>query len=119
MLEKARVYIAGPMTGGTGMNFSMKKIHEAIEAHFTLIEAGYAPHCPHLTVFCEFMQPNRITYEQWLELDECYIKDSDYVLRIPGKSPGADRECEYARSLGIPIIKGLKSFLSLFRPRRP
>ena len=106
-----RVYIAGPMTNGTGNSFSMTKIHDAIEAYFQLIEAGFAPHCPHLTVFAEFMTPHRISYEQWLELDEAYIEDCDIVLRIPGPSKGADQECGYARSLGKPIYYSLDSLL--------
>jgi len=114
MVSKPRVYIAGPMTNGSGRNFNMKKVHEALEAHFRLIEMGFVPHCPHLTIFCEFMAPDRITYEQWLELDKSYIEDADFVLRIPGESSGADRECQYACSLNIPIIKDLEKFLEKF-----
>jgi hypothetical protein len=103
------------MTCGTGRNFNMEKIHEAIEAHFTLIELGFVPHCPHLTVFCELMQPNRISYDQWLKLDMNYIDDSDLVLRIPGSPSGADRECEYARSKGKRVIEGLDTFLDYLK----
>lgn len=113
--RKLRVYIAGPMTGGTGHSFNMKKINEAIQAYFTLITLGYVPHCPHLTVFCEFMQPDRISYEQWLTLDRNYIEDSDVVLRIEGISPGSDRECDYAKSRGIPVVYGLGNFLVQYK----
>lgn len=111
MKRRLRVYIAGPMTCGTAGSFNMEKIHEAIEAHFTLIELGFVPHCPQLTVFCELMQPHRISYEQWLKLDMNYIADSDVVLRIPGLSPGAERECEYAEALCKPVVVGLDNFL--------
>ena len=111
MKRPLRVYIAGPMTGGTAGNFNMEKIHEAIEAHFTLIELGFVPHCPQLTVFCELMQPNRISYEQWLDLDINYINDCDIVLRIPGLSPGAERECKYARSRGKTVVDSLAGVL--------
>jgi hypothetical protein len=110
--RKLRVYIAGPMTGGTKGFFNMKKIHEAIEVYFQLIRLGYVPHCPHLTVFCEFMKPNQVSYEQWLELDKNYIDDSDVVLRIPGTSPGADRECTYARGKGMSVYDGIHALLS-------
>ncbi len=80
----------------------------------TTIEEGFVPHCPHLTVFCEFMEPDRIPYEKWLELDKNYIDNSDAVLRIPGHSPGADRECEYALSKGIPVFQGINQFFSGF-----
>jgi len=114
MKRRMRVYIAGPMTGGTKGFFNMTKIHEAIEAYVILIDHGFVPHCPHLTVFCEFMKPDLITYEQWLELDREYIDDSDTVLRIPGNSPGADRECKYAIEKGIPVVVGLDEFLSRY-----
>ena len=106
-----RVYIAAPMTNGTGRYFDIAKIHEAIEAYFVLVEAGFAPHCPQLTVFAEFMQPDRITYEQWLALDKAYIEDSDLILRITGPSTGADRECQYALHLGKPIYYSVTDLL--------
>ncbi len=114
--RKMRVYIAGPMTGGSRGFFNMKKIHEAIEAYFTLIEWGFVPHCPHLTVFCEFMKPDKVSYEEWLELDRSYIDDCDVVLRIEGHSPGADKECAYARSQGKPTIMGLSKFAFIYKP---
>lgn len=107
-MRRTTVYIAGPMTNGTGGNFNMAKIHEAIEMFFRLIELGYAPHCPHLTVFCEFMQPHRILYQGWLELDMTYVEMSDVVMRIPGESKGADREVAFAVSKGIPVVHSLE-----------
>lgn len=108
MMRKTTVYIAGPMTNGSGNSFNMAKIHEAIEMFFRLIELGYAPHCPHLTVFCEFMQPHRILYQGWLELDMTYVEMSDVVMRIPGDSKGADREVAFAVSKGIPVVHSLE-----------
>jgi hypothetical protein len=99
------------MTNGTAGSFNMERIHKAIEAYFDLIEQDFVPYCPQLSVFCEFMQPNRIPYEQWLELDMGYIDDSDVVLRIPGPSPGADRECKYAHSKGKPVVNNLAGVL--------
>jgi hypothetical protein len=91
------------MTGGNGANFNMGKINEAVDAYLKLIDLGFSPFCPQLSVFCELLQPGRISYEKWLEYDFDIIKSSDAVLRIPGVSPGADRECEYARSIGVPV----------------
>jgi hypothetical protein len=110
-MTRPTVYIAGPMTNGTGRAFNMEKINEAIEAFFCLIELGYAPHCPHLTVFCEFMQPHRIPYEGWLDLDMTYVRHSDAVLRIPGDSKGADREVAYARTLGKPVFTSIQELV--------
>lgn len=113
--RRLRVYIAGPMTNGTKDHFNMSKINEAIEANFTLIEHGFVPHCPHLTVFCELMHPHRISYAQWLELDKNYIDDCDVVLRIPGPSKGADKECAYAKYIACPVVSGLDNFLNTYK----
>ena len=107
-MRRTTVYVAGPMTNGTGSSFNMEKIHEAIETFFKLIELGYAPHCPHLTVFCAFMDPHRISYETWLDLDMTYVELSDVVFRIPGESKGADREVAYAVSRGVPVVHSLE-----------
>lgn len=109
MSKPLRVYIAGPMTNG-GQGYNMKRIHEAIEAYLILIEKGFVPHCPQLTVFCDLLFPNRLSHNEWLSLDEKYINNSDVVLRLSGDSAGADHECEYARSKGIPIVHGLDTF---------
>lgn len=42
--------------------------------------------------------------EEWLHLDAEYIKRADAVYRISGESPGADRECEFAEGIGIPVF---------------
>lgn len=115
MARRTRVYIAGPMTNGTKDHFNMVKIHEAIEAYFCLIEHRFVPHCPHLTVFCELMHPHRILYEHWLQLDKSYIDDADVVLRIPGPSEGADRECAYAEETDKPVVTGLGNFLMKYK----
>lgn len=107
-MRRTTIYVAGPMTNGTGGSFNMEKIHEAIEMFFRLIELGYAPHCPHLTVFCEFMDPHRIPYETWLDLDMTYVELSDVVFRIPGESKGADREVAFARHKGVPVVHSLE-----------
>jgi hypothetical protein len=113
-----RVYIAGPMTNG-GTGYAMPKVKEGIEAYLCLIEHGFVPHCPQLTMFCDFLQPGRIPYAKWLELDHNYISDCDVVLRIPGPSKGADSECEFAKELYIPVIEGLGNFLCKYKTPYP
>lgn len=112
MTKSLRVYIAGPMTNG-GQGYDMKRIHEAVDTYFTLIVLGYTPHCPQLTVFCDFMCPNRLSHDEWLELDERYIDNSDVVLRLPGESVGADRECAYAKANGIPVVRSVAAIVDM------
>jgi hypothetical protein len=100
--------------GGTG--YSMAKVKEAIDVHLQLINLGFVPHCPQLTMFCDFLHPGRVSYEQWMELDRSYIDDCDVVLRISGPSTGADVECVYAEARGIPVVEGVANFLFAYIP---
>lgn len=105
-----RVYIAGPMTNGQGNGYLMDSIHKAIRVYMELVRGGHVPICPQLSVFCEFLCPGVVPYEKWLELDFAHIRDCECVLRIPGASVGADKECAYAMSLGKPVFEGLNTF---------
>jgi len=91
-----RVYVSGPyssdVTAGTRV---------AMEAAHILMDMGHAPFCPHLSHFLD-MQRHR-PYEDWLKLDLAWVDVCDAVLRLPGKSSGADRECARAEKLGIPV----------------
>lgn len=99
--HRPRVYLAGPYSRGVpGRN-----VQEAIYAAGYLIRLGYAPLVPHLSHYIhdQFPQP----YEVWLEICLAWIPCSEAVYRLPGESPGADRECELAASLGIPVVYSL------------
>lgn len=93
----------------------MKKINEAIRVYLILIQGGFVPHCPQLTVFADFLSPGMIDYEQWLELDRCYIDDADVVLRLEGASVGADRETAYAKSVGKPVVHSVGSLFLKYK----
>jgi hypothetical protein len=41
---------------------------------------------------------------EWLELDIAWLEKCDIVLRIPGKSEGADEEVRQANLLGITVV---------------
>jgi pentatricopeptide repeat protein len=92
------------MTNGSKDHFNLGKIHEAFEVFCQLVEKGYAPHCPQLSVYLELMFPHRLLYDDWLEIDMTHIALSDVVFRIPGPSAGADREVAFAIDQGIPVV---------------
>lgn len=110
--RKLRVYIAGPMTNGTGKNYDLEKIREAMGAYGLLIRHGFLPFCPQLSLAQEMMLPGNVTYDEWLEHDLAWIDVCDVVLQIPGPSKGADTECVYARAKGIPVFEGLSHFMA-------
>ena len=114
-MRKLRVYIAGPMTNGDGKNYNLEKIREAIGVSGFLIRHGFLPFCPQLSILHEMMLPGDVAYTDWLEYDLSWIDVCDAILRIPGPSKGADRECEYADGKGIPVSLGLSNFMATYQ----
>jgi len=100
-----RIYISGPITadpiGGT---------RQAVHAAHTLRNHGYAPLVPHLTVIEAMICGDR-PYADWLAADLAWVAVSDAVVRLPGASPGADREVAYALKHGIPVHLSVDEFL--------
>jgi hypothetical protein len=95
---RPRVYVAGPITQGN--------IDRAREATRRLIEAGFAPLCPHLTCFLAGNEPSvtaGVQPEVWLEIDCEWVKVSHALLRLPGPSVGADHEEAVALTRRIPV----------------
>lgn len=45
------------------------------------------------------------TYEEWMKRDLDLVVGCDALFRMPGESPGADREVAYARDAGIPVFE--------------
>lgn len=96
--RKARVYVAGPITlGNQGRN-----VREAIRISDEVYKLGYIPYCPHLTYFWDMIYPHE--HQTWMNMDKEWLRECDILLRLPGKSKGADMEVAWAGALGIPVI---------------
>jgi hypothetical protein len=94
------VYIAGPYTTPD----PVINTRNAIDAGMHLYGRGVAvPFIPHLTLFVHMLHPNP-DVEFWYEYDLHAVERCDLLLRLPGQSTGADREVEYARSIGVPVF---------------
>lgn len=124
---RKRVYIAGPISKGDLAD----NVNQATRAFLTLARAGLAPLCPHWSVYARDdvvrvdrrnekpqrivcygeAQPNDLTHDEWLAIDIPWVLASDAVLRLPGESAGADRECEAAASHGIPVFVSIAEVL--------
>jgi hypothetical protein len=97
------VYIAGPYSGGEwGTN-----VRKAIEAAERLFAAGYTPIIPHTMTSLWSLHYKREGHE-WLELDYELIELCDILVRLPGESPGADKEVEHAKENGIRVVHGVE-----------
>lgn len=111
---RKRIYIAGPIVkGDLGQN-----IERAVDAMFELMEAGYAPFCPHLSCFSGPMLqtfegepivkaevlPRGVAISHWYETGLAWVAAADAVLRLPGEGKGSDAEVAFAKERGIPVF---------------
>ncbi|MFV0442151.1 MAG: DUF4406 domain-containing protein [Planctomycetaceae bacterium] len=93
------LYLAGPYTEPD----PVANTHRMIRIADALLDAGFTPLIPHLTLAWHLVSPKR--YEIWLDYDRELLARCDAVLRVPGDSNGATRESRYADELGIPVIR--------------
>ena len=70
-----------------------------------LIEAGFAPFCPHLTYHVD--PGEEIPHSTWMEIELPWVACSDAVLRLPGESVGAEIEVTHAERLGVPVFRSI------------
>ena len=97
------VYVAGPFSKGD----VMLNIRAAMNTTRTLIDRGFVVFCPHLSGFQHLVDPR--SYDEWLAYDLKVILCCDAVYRMPGESPGADKEVVFAVSHGIPVYSSLET----------
>ena len=92
------VYIASPYTlGDVAAN-----VAEQMRVAHLLLDLGFCPISPLLTHFLHIYRQR--PYEEWMAMDMTLLRRADAVLRLPGESPGADREVEEAKREGIPTF---------------
>ncbi len=105
-----RIYVAGPI--GALDDGRPARIRAAIDAGAALLLAGFAPFVPHL--WAAAMQDHEVsadalaTYEHWMAYDFEFLSACAAVLRIPGDSPGADREVAVAVGNGMPVFQSVE-----------
>lgn len=103
------VYVAGPYThGDVAVN-----VRSAIEIGLVIIKAGLAPYIPHLSHFMHMHEPQQ--YECWMGVDMAWIEKCDALYRLPGYSPGADREVRHAKARQIPVFENFQDLIAWSR----
>lgn len=127
--DRPCVYIAGPISKGDLAH----NINQATKAFFDLYRAGFAPWCPQWSCFSggaalgalyasdrdpkPFAWATRKGGEpgtDWLAVDLPWVERADAVLRLPGESAGADRECERAAEKGVPVFYSVEEITAAF-----
>lgn len=102
---KPFVYVAGPLS-----LHPMHATHDALTFCSELYGSGLVvPFSPHATVVWDMIVP--ADYEQWMEYDLDVLPHMNAVYRMPGDSPGADREVAFAQSRGIPVFFHVSALL--------
>src|SRR3990167_6171041 len=92
-----RVYVAGPYTkDDPAINVGL-----ALQAADALVERGHVPYIPHLSHFWHFYTPR--PYQFWIGYALHWLAQCEAVLRLPGESPGSDKEVAWAEDKGLPV----------------
>lgn len=110
-----RVYVAGPISNGEdrtmGYQAVVDNIRNAVQLGGRIADRGHSPMVPHLTHFWNLMDPR--AYQDWLRIDDEWVKVAEVVYRMPGHSKGADHEVTLALSLGIPVVYSMEELDAL------
>lgn len=99
-----KVYISSPYSFGNQADNVRVSLIVAEKAR----ELGYLPVLPLLSHFWHFAFPH--PYDYWMDMDLEMVEDSDYLIRIPGESIGADDEVSRALALGIRVFYSFQEF---------
>ena len=83
------------------------------EAALALIETGFLAYWPLSSHYLASIPWCTRTEEDWLKISCNYIPLCDGLLRLTGKSNGADREVKLAHQLGLPIYHDLAELLTV------
>jgi len=98
------VYIAGPYTGDV-----VENVRNAVHAAEQVIEMGYVPYIPHLSMLWHLIAPHPVEF--WYKYDLKFLAKCDCLLRLVGESTGADNEVEFAKKNGIPVYYSISELV--------
>lgn len=103
-----KVYIASPYTlGDVAVNVKVQ-----MDCANKLMDLGFAPFVPLYSHFQHMAHPR--PYEDWIRLDKEWVLACDAVLRLDGKSSGADGEVELAKSNNIPVFYYIEELVNFY-----
>jgi hypothetical protein len=98
-LKPVYVYVAGPFSGDEDGN-----ANRAIDfAERIRAIDGIIPFVPHLSRAWDARHPGH-DYEVWMRWCLAWVERCDAIVRIPGKSPGADREIAHAKACDLSLV---------------
>ena len=102
-MEYRYVYVAGPITKGN----TLVNLRNGMMAGLELVKLGYVPFVPHNDMIQYMLDPETLDYETILSMDLAWVERCDALLRLPGESPGADREVAHATKHGLLVTNSI------------
>jgi hypothetical protein len=99
------VYVAGPLTLG----LAWRNVADACRAATQLTMQGFVPFVPHLCTLWDQIAP--IGERTAMRYDLVWLSKCDAMLRLPGRSRGADTEEAFAKLRSIPVFYDVETLL--------
>jgi hypothetical protein len=94
-MKKIKVYIASPYTIGD----QLENVNVQMDMYSELLDLGFAPFAPLYSHYIHERNPK--PYDVWMEVDYEWIDVCNCLLRLPGKSNGADLEVKHMKQMVI------------------
>lgn len=98
-MSRPLLYVAGPFSADPVISTRIA----LVTATAIYERTEFVPVVPHLTFFWHLVTP--MPYESWLDIDLTVLERCHAITRLPGESPGADREVAHALKLGLPLLE--------------
>jgi hypothetical protein len=108
--KNIQVYIASPYTSGDVM-YNVKFQQDVFNE---LLKFGFFPISP-LHIHLQQIAYPTLSYEFWMQLDKIHVFKSDCLLRLGGKSDGADREVIWATEWGKPVFYSTEELVEHYK----
>jgi len=103
-----KVYVASPYTlGDVAVN-----VKTQMDVANKLMDLGFVPFVPLYSHFQHMAHPR--PYEDWTKFDLVWLEVCNCVLRLEGKSSGADSEVKRAIELNIPVFYSLDELVKYY-----
>ena len=104
-----KVYIASPYTlGDVAVNVKLQ-----LDTVDILMNLGFAPFAPLYSHFQHMAHPR--PYQDWIDVDLEWVLACDCMLRIGGKSSGAEGEVDLALKHGIPVYYSIEELFPHYK----
>lgn len=98
-MTRKLLYVAGPYSNDPVLCTRVA----LITATAIYERTEFVPFVPHLSHLWHLVTP--LPYEAWLAMDLAILERCHAITRLPGDSPGADREVSRALQLELPMIE--------------